>query len=90
MQLDHASEAEQPAGKHALLLGTVLLAQLASNLVLPGVGIAFLGLLFVLGWFGSRADRIVIGIGALVSGSYLAVALLDGVTGPTVGYQFGG
>lgn len=89
MELNHVSEAEQTAGKRVLLLGAVLLAQLASNFVLPGLGVAFLGLLFVPGWFGGRAERIVIAIGALAGVSYLAIALLDGVTGPSVGYHFG-
>ncbi|QKS18838.1 hypothetical protein HUN58_02015 [Curtobacterium sp. Csp1] len=88
MELDHTSETDQAEGKRVLRLGAVLLTQLVSNLVFPGIGVAFLGLLLPPGWFGTRAERIVIALGAFVSVADLAVALLDGVTGATVSYQF--
>ena len=89
MQLEHASRVGQATGKHALVLGIVLLVQLASNFALPGLGIVFLGLLFVPAWFGRGVDRVVLAIGAVLSAAYLAVALIDGIAGSTVGYHFG-
>ncbi|WP_420364449.1 hypothetical protein AAEP80_11120 [Curtobacterium sp. L3-7] len=87
MEVGLSGNGNHATGKHALLLGAVLLAQLASNFVLPGLGLVFLGLLFVPAWFGARTDRIVLAIGAVLSAAYLAVALIDGISGPAVGFQ---
>ncbi|OIH93446.1 hypothetical protein [Curtobacterium sp. MCBA15_001] len=89
MELGLPGNGDQSTGKHALLLGVVLLAQLASNLLLPGLGLVFLGLLLVSAWFGGRADRIVLVIGAVLSVASLAVALIDGILSPAVGFQLG-
>lgn len=89
MEMKRANWSALPAGTHALLLGLALIAQLGSNFVLPGLGIAFLAVLFRTSWFGGRSDRIVLAVGAALSAAYLAVPIIDGLAPPTVGYQFG-
>lgn len=71
------------------LLGLLVVLQVLSNLVLPGLGIAFMALLW---WRRARQNRpfvVVLIVVAVLSAAFLAVAVADVVLGPTVGYQFG-
>jgi len=70
------------------LLGTFVVLQVLSNLVLPGLGIAFVALLW---WRRARASRpfvVALVAVAVLSAAFLAVAIADVVWGPEVGYQF--
>jgi hypothetical protein len=71
------------------LLGVFVVLQVLSNLVLPGLGIAFVALLW---WRRARLTRpfvVVLIVVAVLSAAHLAVAIADVVSGPQVGYQFG-
>lgn len=71
------------------LLGLFVVLQVLSNLVLPGLGIAFVALLW---WRRARQTRpfvVVLVVVAVLSAAFLAVAVADVVLGPTVGYEFG-
>jgi len=70
------------------LLGTLVVLQVLSNFVLPGLGIAFVALLW---WRRARTSRpfvVVLIVVAVLSAAFLAVATADVVMGPEVGYQF--
>ena len=71
------------------LLGVLVLLQVLSNLVLPGLGISFVALLW---WRRARLTRsfgVVLIVVAVLSAAFLAVAVADVLWGPQVGYQFG-
>jgi hypothetical protein len=71
------------------LLGLLVVLQVLSNLVLPGLGIAFMALLR---WRRARLTRpfvVVLVAVTVLSAAHLAVAIADVVWGPQVGYEFG-
>ncbi|WP_267421974.1 MULTISPECIES: hypothetical protein [unclassified Curtobacterium] len=71
------------------LLGLSVVLQVLSNLVFPGLGIAFVALLW---WRRARLTRpfvVVLIVVAVLSAAFLAVAVADVVWGPQVGYHFG-
>jgi hypothetical protein len=71
------------------LLSVVVVLQVLSNLVVPGLGIAFLALLW---WRRARRTRtfvVVLIVVAVLSAAFLGAAVADVVLGPAVGYRFG-
>ncbi|WP_139200658.1 hypothetical protein [Curtobacterium sp. MMLR14_010] len=87
MTTDHQDVPTRRAAPALLVLFVVL--QVLSNLVVPGLGIAFPALLW---WRRARASRpfvVVLVVVAVLSAAFLAATIADFVWGPTVSSQFG-